>query len=135
MGLGILAIAQGAIKIGQKIFQGVKARKEAKIEKAANRLEIQRSSLADVSKFFTPGIVQSNPNLLGQLGSLINPSAGLQAISGAGNALAMAKGDVQPQNANMAAGEQVGGNAGGGMNPILLIGAGIVLLLLLMKKR
>jgi hypothetical protein len=135
MALGILAIAQGALSIGTKIFEVVKARKEAKIVKAENRLEIQRSSLADVSKFFTPGIVQSNPKLLGQLGSLINPSAGLQAISGAGNALAMAKGDVQPQNANMAAGEQVGGNSGGGINPILLIGAGIVLLFLFMRKR
>lgn len=38
MAIGLLGIASGAVKVGQKIFQGIKNRKEKKIEKKAAAL-------------------------------------------------------------------------------------------------
>jgi hypothetical protein len=138
MPIGLLGIATGAVKIGQKIFGGIKKRQEAKIEKKAAALVDRQNKLASASALFgTPGIVQSsNQDLLSSLKSLIKPDAGLQSISSAGNSLAALKGDnenIQPTAANVALKERVK-DSRGGVNPMVLIGAALALLLLIKKR-
>jgi len=122
MGLGLLGIAKGAFTVGQKIFAGVKKRREARIEKKAIKLNESRNRLEEAGTFFG--------------GGLINPSAGLGSISGAGNALAFLKGDnVEPQSGAQAVANQNSPGGMGGMNPLILIGVGLAVLFLIMKRR
>lgn len=134
--MAFLAIATGAIKIGQKIFQGIKNRKEKKVEKKAAALVEAQNKQAQVE---------------GTIGKLFSSMGGndTQVISGSGNFLAGIKSAFSPNEAianfqpvsgavavnqqNKEAARVSGGM--GGMNPMyLLIGAG-VLLLLIFKKR
>jgi hypothetical protein len=134
--MAFLAIATGALKIGQKIFQGIKNRKEKKVEKKAAALVEAQNKQAQVN---------------GQIGALLSSMGGndSQVISGSGNFLAGIKSAFSPNEAianfqpvsgavavnqqNKEAARVSGGM--GGMNPMyLLIGAG-VLLLLIFKKR
>lgn len=133
--MGLLGIASGAVKVGQKIFQGIKNRKEKKIEKkAAALVEAQEKKAAVEGKF-------------GALFSTMGAAEGTQAISGSGNFLAGIKSafttnkaieNFQPQTGAQAIvkqNEQAAAAAGGGMNPMYLLIAGAVLLLLVFKKR
>ena len=134
--MAFLAIATGAVKIGQKIFQGIKNRKEKKVEKKAAALVEAQNKQAQVE---------------GTIGKLFSSMGGndTQVISGSGNFLAGIKSAFSPNEAianfqpvsgavavnqqNKEAARVSGGM--GGMNPMyLLIGAG-VLLLLIFKKR
>lgn len=137
MPIGLLGIAQGAVAIGQKLFGGIKKRREAKIAKKAQRLLEQNSSLQNAArKFgFSTGIVEQRSDLEA-INSLINPGGGLQAISGAANNLLMMKGNqeaIQPTAANVALEERVTGP--GRVNPMLLIGGAFILILLFITKR
>lgn len=133
MALGLLGIAKGAFTVGQKIFAGVKKRKEAKIEKRANSLADAKIKLEKASAFFTPGIVQSGGGGGGFFQSLINPEAGLQSISSAANNLAAMKSDIQPVSG---AAQQSGESGGDGkINPMFLLLGGVVILFLFLKKR
>jgi hypothetical protein len=134
--MALLGIASGAIKIGQKIFQGIKNRKEKKVEKKAQALVDAQNKQAQVE---------------GKIGKLFSTMGGqdTQVISGSGNFLAGIKSafspnetiaNFQPVSGAVAVNQQnekaarVSGGMGG-MNPMyLLIGAG-VLLLLIFKKR
>jgi hypothetical protein len=131
--MALLGIAAGALKIGQKISQGIKNRKEKKVEKKAQALIDAQNKQAQVE---------------GKIGAVLSTMGGndSQVISGAGNFLAGIKSAFTP-NENIAAFQPISGAqavqkqnqdaAGGmgGMNPMyLLIGAG-VLLLLIFKKR
>jgi len=135
MAIGLLGIASGAVKVGQKIFQGIKNRKEKKIEKrAAALVEAQEKKAAVEGKF-------------GALFSTMGANEGTQAISGSGNFLAGIKGafttnkaieNFQPQTGAQAVAQQNNAAAaasGGGMNPMYLIAAGAILLLFVFKKR
>lgn len=135
MAVGLLGIASGAVKIGQKIFQGIKNRKEKKIEKrAAALVEAQEKKAAVEGKF-------------GALFSTMGAAQGTQAISGSGNFLAGIKSAFTPKSeianfqpvsgaqAVVKQNEQAAAAAGGGMNPMYLLIAGAVLLLLVFKKR
>lgn len=135
--MALLGIAKGAIKIGQKIFQGIKNRKEKKVEKKAAALVEAQQKQAQVQ---------------GKIGEVFSSLGGAdtQVISGAGNFLAGIKSafspnetiaNFQPVSGAVAVNQQnekaarVSGGMMGGMNPMyLLIGAG-VLLLLIFKKR
>ena len=134
--MAFLAIATGAIKIGQKIFEGIKNRKEKKVEKKAAALVEAQNKQAQVE---------------GTIGKLFSSMGGndTQVISGSGNFLAGIKSafspsqptaNFQPVSGAIAVNQQnkeaarVSGGMGG-MNPMyLLLGAG-VLLLLIFKKR
>jgi hypothetical protein len=135
MALGILAIAKGAANIAGKIVEGVKNRREKAINKAAANLVEKQARLDQATNFFTPGIAseprQRKP-LFSSLKTLINPEAGSQAISGAGNNIAAIKGgDVVPS-----AGREVYAQPSGpGMNPMFLIAGAGLLIFLLFKKR
>lgn len=135
MAVGLLGIASGAAKIGQKIFQGVKNRKEKKIEKrAAALVEAQEKKAIVENKY---GAIFSSMG-----------GEGTQAISGSGNFLAGIKGAFSP-NPNIAAFTPISGamavqkqnedlaqsQGSPKMNPLILIGAGLVLVLLFFKKR
>jgi hypothetical protein len=90
----VLGIAAGAIKVGQKIFEGFKNRKEKKIEKKATALlEAQTKKDAAVNKF---------GNLFGGGAGISSPGEGTQSISASGNFLAGVKGAFKP-NPNIAA--------------------------------
>jgi hypothetical protein len=135
MGLGILAIAKGAANIAGKIVEGVKNRRENAINKAAANLVEKQARLDQATNFFTPGI-SSEPRqrkpLFSSLKTLINPEAGRQAISGAGNNIAAIKGgDVVP-----ASGKDVYAQpSGGGMNPMILLAAAAAIIFLFIRKR
>jgi len=137
----LLGIAGGAVKIGQKIFGGIKNRREKKIAKKAQALLEQQTRLTKFNtisqKFgFTPGIVGDTDNS-DELGFLINPGAGTQSLSSAANALFNRKGDpeaLKPTSASVALDERE--NPGPGkVNPMLLIGGAFVLILLFISKR
>lgn len=132
-----LGIAQGAIKVAQKIFGGFKKRKEKKIARKAQQLLESQTQLTNASKRFgVPGIVADNVDF-SQIQSLINPGGGLQAISGAANNLLMLKGNqeaIQPTAANVALEERTLGGPGR-VNPMLLIGGAFILILLFITKR
>jgi len=135
----LLGIAGGAVKIGQKIFGGIKKRRENKIaKKAQNLLEQQTKFNTLSSKFgFTPGIVGDN-EAFAQIQSFINPGAGTQSISSAANALLNSKGSfeaIQPTAANVALEERTQANGLGNVNPMLLIGGAFILILLFISKR
>ena len=140
MGL-VDGIALGALKVGKKIFEGVKERKSAKIEKRANALlEAQQNKDAAINRFSEILGVQGKSTAVTSAGS------GPQVISGSGNALAGIKGAFSP-NPNIAAFQPISGakavvmqneaaaaaQSGGGMNPLLLL-AGAVLLFFAIKK-
>ncbi len=130
--MSVLAIAGSAIKIGSRIIQGVKNRRENKLNKAAQGLAEKQSRLDEVNQFMVEGIQSKQRIPLGQrIRSLINPNAGSQALSSSASSLqAIKAGNVQPQPAN-----DVTVSGSPKMNPIfLLVGAG-VLLFLLMRKR
>ncbi len=134
----LLGIAGGALKIGQKLFGGIKKRREAKIAKKAQNLLEQQTKFNSLSaKFgFTPGVVQDDA--FEQIQSLINPGAGTQSISSAANALLNLKGGgeaIQPTAANVALEERVQMSGPGNVNPMLLIGGALVLILLFISKR
>jgi hypothetical protein len=137
--MSLIGIAAGAVKVGQKIFQGIKKRKEKKIEKLATKIADQRSTIAKVNSIATPGIFASqgdNTDALASLKSLINPSAGLQSISSAANNLQDLKGgaeEIQPTAANVALQERASG--AGPVNPMLLIGGAFILILLFISKK
>lgn len=130
--MALLGIASGALKIGQKIFQGIKNRKEKKVEKRAQALIDAQEKQAQVQ---------------GKIGAVLSTMGGndSQVISGAGNFLAGIKSAFTPNQA-IANFQPVSGaqavnqqnralNSPGGMNPMyLLIGAGL-LILLIFKKR
>jgi len=131
--MAFLAIASGAIKVGQKIFQGIKNRKEKKVEKRAAALVEAQQKEAQVNA---------------KIGTLLSSMGGndTQVISGSGNFLAGIKGafttnkeiaNFQPQTGAQAIKTQniEAASSGGGMNPMYLIAAGAVLLLLVFKKR
>jgi len=133
MAIGLLGIASGAVKVGQKIFQGIKNRKEKKVEKRAAALVAAQEKKSQVD---------------GKIGALFSTMGGegTQAISGSGNFLAGIKGafttnkeiaNFQPQTGAQAIKTQniEAASSGGGMNPMYLIAAGAVLLLLVFKKR
>lgn len=135
MAIGLLGIASGAVKVGQKIFQGIKNRKEKKIEKrAAALVEAQEKKAAVEGKF-------------GALFSTMGAAEGTQAISGSGNFLAGIKSAFTPSKeianfqpvsgaqAVVKQNEQAAAAAGGGMNPMYLLIGGALLLLLVFKKR
>lgn len=135
MAIGLLGIASGAVKVGQKIFQGIKNRKEKKIEKkAAALVEAQEKKAAVDGK-------------IGALFASMGGSEGTQIQSGSGNFLAGIKSafspnptiaNFQPVSGAMAVNNQnkeAAAAAGGGMNPMILIGAALVLILLIFKKR
>lgn len=144
MAIGVLAIAQGAAKVAGKIFQGVKKRREAKVEKAAGRLLEAEQRRSQINQLFsTPGIVQGNapigtlkkPAFISSLSGLIDPGAGSQAISGAANALQQIKGGaVAPRDAKLVA-EEVSVGTGKGFDPKwLLYGAVALIALPFIKK-
>lgn len=133
MGL-VDGIALGAFKVGKKIFEGVKNRKEKKVEKkAASLLEAQ----------------QKKQQVEGKAAAIFSSMGGqdTQVISGSGNFLAGIKGafttnkaieNFQPQTGAQAVAQQNNAAAaasGGGMNPMYLIAAGAILLLFVFKKR
>ena len=131
--MAFLAIATGAIKIGQKIFQGIKNRKEKKVEKKAAALVEAQNKQAQVEgtigKLFSSmggndtQVISGSGNFLAGIKSAFSPTANFQPVSGA----------VAVNQQNKEAARVSGGM--GGMNPMyLLLGAG-VLLLLIFKKR
>lgn len=127
--MALLGIASGALKIGQKIFAGIKNRKEKKAEKKAAQAA-QAKARAESVAF-----------KIDSLQGLISPDAGSQSISGAGNLLANIKaqlgGSVNPANPSQAVQAQNAALAsGGGFNPMyVMIGFGALLILFLLKKR
>lgn len=136
MAIGVLGIASGAIKVGQKIFEGVRNRKEKKIEKRAAALVDAQQKKAVVD------------GKIGALFTTMGGAEGAQGISGSGNFLAGIKGafspnpaiaNFQPVSGAMAVNQQnekaAAAVSPGGMNPLILIGAGLVLVLLIFKKR
>jgi hypothetical protein len=131
---GLLGIAAGAIKIGQKIFSGIKARKEKKVEKKAAALVEAQNKQAQAE---------------GKIGALLSSMGGndSQVISGSGNFLAGIKSafspnetiaNFQPVSGAIAVNQQnkeaarVSGGMGD-MKPILLFG-GFVLVIWILKK-
>lgn len=139
MGLGILGIVSGAGKVIGKLFSNIKAKKEAKIEKKAQAIVDQKTKLDSFSaRFgFTPGIVQQSndekTNLLAQIGSLINPTAGSMAVSGAGNVIGALKGDEVVTASNVALKQRNNGSDPNKM--MLIIGGALLLLLVILKKK
>jgi hypothetical protein len=121
--MALLGIASGAIKIGQKIFQGIKNRKEKKVEKKAAALVEAQNKQAQVEgkigKLFTSmggedtRVISGSGNFLAGIKSAFSPSeptASFQPVSGA---IA-----VNQQN------KEAARVSGGGMNPMyLLLGA------------
>jgi len=158
MAIGLVSIATGAAKIAGKIFQGVKVRREEKIEKKAAQLVDQRTKLASLNNLFnpdnepwlgnSPGIVSgSNPvqSVVRRIlnpqpakpqpsAPLINPEAGSLAISGAANNLMDAKaGMIMPVSGSQQ--QNQGFNDPNKINPMLLIGGAFIVLLLFISKR
>lgn len=139
MPIGALGIASGAIKLGQKIFGGFKKRQEKRIARKAQTLIESQTRLSDAArKFgFTPTIVDDERFDISQVNSLINPSRGSLSLSSAANALFAVKGGdqdaIRPTAANVALEERVQGP--GNVNPMLLIGGALVLILLFISKR
>lgn len=136
MPVGLLGIASGAVKVGQKIFQGIKNRKEKKIEKKAAALVQAQEKKAAVD------------NKIGALFASMGGSEGTQVVSGSGNFLAGIKSAFSPNPAianfqpvsgavavNNQNKEAAAAQSGGKMNPIILIVAGLAVLLFIFKKR
>lgn len=127
--MSLIGIASGAIKIGQKIFQGVKARKEKKAEKKAAQAAKAAQKADDVS------------TKIAALQGLISPDAGSQSISGAGNLLAMLKGEsgqaVNPASPSTAVAKQNAAleQQGGGNMMYVIIGVVALVVLFLFKRR
>lgn len=134
MPVGLLGIASGAVKVGAKIFQGIKNRKEKKVEKRAAALVEAQNKKAQVEGkigaiFSTMGgadtkVQSGSGNFLAGIKSAFSPNPAIANFQPVSGAVA-----VNQQNKEAAAA------AGGGMNPMILIGAGLVLLLLIFKKR
>lgn len=131
--MALLGIASGALKIGQKIFQGIKNRKEKKVEKKAQALVDAQNKQATVNE------------KIGAVFASMGGGQGTQAISASGNLLAGIKAAFSPNKdiaafqpvsgANAVAKQNADAAGGGGMNPMfLLLGAGL-LILLIFKKR
>lgn len=129
------AIAAGAVNVGKKIFDGIKNRKDKKIEKKAAALVAAQEGKANVE------------NKYGALFATMGGGEGTRAISGSGNFLAGIKNafspnpavaNFQPVSGAMAVQKQNADAAqaqGGGMNPMILLLGGAVLLLFIFKKR
>lgn len=141
MPIGLLGIATGAVNIGKKIFGGIKRRQEKRIAKKAQNLLESQTRLSDAArKFgFTPTIVDDEQFDLSQVNSLINPQRGSLALSSAANALFAVKGgdaeNVRPSAANVALEERAKMPGPGNVNPMILIGGALVLILLFISKR
>lgn len=143
MAIGILGIAQGAGRLAGKLFKVAQNARDRKVEKAAQRLVDAREKQKEIFAFGTPGIIGQNkpvdtlkkPAFISSLGSLINPDAGTQAVSGAANALQEIKGGaVAPRNAQEVA-EEVSGGRGMGFDPKwLLYLLGLVILFPFIKR-
>jgi len=145
MAIGLLGIASGALKIGQKIFAGVKKRREAKIEKKAqNLVDAQDKLAAQVAKFGGFGLVDvassDKLDVMKSIKSFINPDQGTMAVSGAANALNTIKGggeSIMPTAANVALQERTskGGFNFDFKNPIVLVGIALLGFLLIKKLK
>lgn len=136
MALGLLGgIAAGALKVGTKIFSKIKEKKEAKIEKKAAALVEAEKKAAQSEEKFTNLITGLGVGAGAGQATAAQGNGGLIAM--AGNALAALKGtnNVMPQNGATAAQQQATGGQSAGMNPMLLIGLGLIALLFLMKRK
>jgi hypothetical protein len=133
----LLGIASGAVNIAKKIFEGVKNRKDKKIEKKATALLDAQNQKAAID------------NKLGALFSSMG-GADTKVQSGSGNVLASLKGAFSPNpaiaNFQPRTGAQAvqeinqeaakASNGGGGMNPMyLILGAGVLLLFFFKRGR
>lgn len=138
MPIGLLGIATGAVNIGKKIFGGIKRRQEKRIAKKAQNLLESQTRLSDAArKFgFTPTIVDDEEFDLSQVNSLINPQRGSLSLSSAANSLFAIKGEnIAPSAANVALEERAKMPGPGNVNPMILIGGALVLILLFISKR
>lgn len=144
MAIGLLGIATGAAKVAGKIFQGVQKRRDAKVEKKVQQLVDAREKKAAIDSLFTTSPVLADPNLgkvkkpsfISSLGSLIDPGAGTQAISGAANTLQDIKGgamNITPISGAQAVADNR--NDVNRVNPILLIGGAVLMVILFLMKR
>ncbi len=109
--MGLLgAIANGSLKIGKKIYTGIKERKEKKVEKKAEQLLKAQQDAANIGlKLEGTGLISGSGNIINQIKGLINPSSGAVAVAN--------------QNAPQPQGE----------NPIVYIVGGIVAVFVLFK--
>lgn len=147
MAIGLLGIATGAAKVAGKIFKGVQKRREAKVEKRVQALFDAQEKKAQIDSLFrTPPIVATDkvdsikkPSFISSLGSLIDPGAGTQAISGAANTLQDVKGGVMNltpiSGAQAIAESSRSNNDVNRVNPMLLIGGAVLVAILFLMKR
>ena len=107
--MGLLgSIANGALKIGKKIYTGIKERKEKKVEKKAEQLLKAQQDAANIGlKLEGTGLISGSGNIINQIKGLINPSSGAVAV------------------ANQ--------NAPQGKNPIVYIVGGLIAIFVLLK--
>lgn len=140
MPVGVLGIATGAARVAGKLFQGVKRRREERVEKAAERLVEAQNRAAKVNTLFTaspvladPDLKIDRPGLISRFKDLIDPGAGLQAISGAANNLQNVKQVVSPISGAQAIAQQ--SEDRNKVNPMLLIGGAVLVAILFLMKR
>jgi hypothetical protein len=119
--MAFLAIAQGAAAIGQKLFQGIKARRTARKEKRAIRQITRDAKLAAAESniFGTPGIIPDS--------GISQAAAGFQNLFG--------NGGFVDQVQNREAIRLTNQDPEPGQNRMVLIIGGILLLVVLFGKK
>jgi len=127
--MAVLAIAQGAVKLGSKLFKGIKKRRAKKMARQEARAEKQNAKLASLEYLLGGGgggattpVQAANADFIS---NIVDRLQGGQAV-----ALPV---DIAPDADAIRANRLSGG--GGNQNMFVMIGLGILALFLLMGRR
>lgn len=129
--MALLAIAQGAVKVGSKLFKGIKKRSAKKKARQEARAEKQNAKLASLENLLGGGgggattpVQAANADFIS---NIVDRLQGGQAVD-----LPV---DIAQDADVIRANRLSGGGGGGNQNMMLIIGGGLLALLLLMRRR